>query len=930
MEVLAAIRRHRWWKLGLFATVITVMGAVGVFVASAEPVPEGKIVGADRANAIPNSYVVVLKRGASADVAGKTRSVASAFNLQVRRTYSAAAQGFSVTMTAAQARRVAGHPAVAFVEQNQTIRVDATQTNPPSWGLDRIDQRPLPLDHAYTYTTTASNVHAYVIDTGIRLSHNDFGGRAATGVDEITPGGTADDCNGHGTHVAATVGGSTYGVAKGVSLVAVRVLDCAGSGSTETVLAGVDWVTANAVKPAVANMSLGSSPDPALDSAVSNSIASGVSYTVSAGNRNADACGQSPARVAAAITVGATDINDNRASFSNFGSCLDVFAPGVGITSASNASDTATRVLSGTSMAAPHVTGAAALVLADNPTFSPAQVQASLIGNATPSSVVNRGSGSPNQLLYTGSTPTPPPVADDFDLRANTDPVLMVPGGSASSGIQIPITAGNAQTVSLSAIGLPTGVSASFSPPSLSTGLTSTATFDASNSTAPGHYSVAIAVAGAAVTHLLSLTVIVSSNVGTYYPLTPARILDTRIGLGAPTAPLGQGSTISLQVTGRGGVPASGVGAVVLNVTSTGATAPSFVTVYPNGVSRPLASSLNIVPGWTGANSVTVAVGTGGKVNIYNNSGSTHMIADVVGFYADGTTVVPQFGIGGEYQPVIPGRLFDSRTDLGEKIPAGSFEQVGVDFGPDVNQHIRALVVNVTAVSPESDGYVATWNGNGPLPGTSTLNYKRGDGAVPNMAVVPAGQCCGGFPAIGVYTHATSHIIVDLMGFVDDSTLGGLRFTPQTPVRIADTRLGSPIPALGQQVTGTITAPGTVAPAGTEGLAINLTAVAPSTWTFLSVWPAGIPGVSKPLVSNLNPNPGQVIPNSVYTLVGPTMAFNVYNNAGTTNVVVDVVGTFWDPEATPGMTSTTGKHPALSGKQPLRPIGSRWVKIEPS
>jgi subtilisin family serine protease len=256
------------------------------------------------------------------------------------------------------------------------------------------------LSTTYTYSTTASNVHAYIIDTGILTTHTQFGGRASSGFDFVDNDSNATDCNGHGTHVAGTVGGSTYGVAKGVSLVAVRVLNCSGSGTTAGVVSGINWVTSHAIKPAVANMSLGGGASTSLDNAVSASVASGVTYAVAAGNSNANACNSSPSRVATAITVGATSRTDARASFSNFGSCLDIFAPGVGITSSWFSSTTATNTISGTSMASPHVAGGAALVLAKNPSFTAAQVTSALIAASTTGVVTSAGSGSPNRLLF--------------------------------------------------------------------------------------------------------------------------------------------------------------------------------------------------------------------------------------------------------------------------------------------------------------------------------------------------------------------------------------------------------------------------------------------------------------------------------------------------------------------------------------------------
>jgi subtilisin family serine protease len=291
--------------------------------------------------------------------------------------------------------------------------VTATDTQTPAtWGLDRIDQRNLPLSNSYTYPTGASNVTAYIIDTGMRLTHSQFSGRAVSGYDAVD-GGSADDCNGHGTHVAGTVGSTTYGVAKLVRLVAVRVLDCSGSGTTSGVVAGIDWVTAHhmAGRPAVANMSLGGGVSSALDTAVANSIADGITYAVAAGNSNANACNSSPSRVAAAITVGATTNADARASYSNYGTCLDLFAPGSSVTSAWFTSDTATNTISGTSMAAPHAAGAAALYLAANPTATPSAVRDALVNAATTGIVTNPGTGSPNRLLYTvdGGTSAPPP-----------------------------------------------------------------------------------------------------------------------------------------------------------------------------------------------------------------------------------------------------------------------------------------------------------------------------------------------------------------------------------------------------------------------------------------------------------------------------------------------------------------------------------------
>jgi len=363
---------------------------------------EGAIVNAGAAGAIPDSYIVVLKQS-SAPVGTLAGRLTARLGGVVDRTYSAALRGYSARMSETQAKRLAADPAVAYVEQNRTFHIEATQSNPPSWGLDRVDQRSLPLSNSYTYSTTASTVHAYIIDTGINFTHTDFGGRATSGYDFVDNDADATDCYGHGTHVAGTIGGTTYGEAKGVQLVGVRVLDCSGSGTYDEVIAGIDWVTTNAIKPAVANMSLGGGADSGVDSAVANSIASGVTYAIAGGNSSASACNYSPARVPTAITVGATTNTDARASYSNYGSCLDIFAPGTSITSDWIGSTTATNTISGTSMATPHVAGAAALYLATHPTASPATVRDALVAAGTTGVVTSAGSGSPNILLYTGS-----------------------------------------------------------------------------------------------------------------------------------------------------------------------------------------------------------------------------------------------------------------------------------------------------------------------------------------------------------------------------------------------------------------------------------------------------------------------------------------------------------------------------------------------
>jgi subtilisin family serine protease len=437
------------WTRRLAGLGMAAAAALAVATATAVPAAaEGTILGAGRPDAIKDSYLVVIKDSASPRSAAPqtAKALADQYGGTVKDVWQHAVNGFAAQMTEKQARRMAADKRVVHVEQDATVHLAATQTPTPSWGLDRIDQRNLPLNNSYTYPNTASNVTAYVIDTGIRITHNDFGGRAVWGTN-TTGDGNNSDCNGHGTHVAGTIGGAAYGVAKGVRLVAVKVLGCTGSGSFTGIVNGVNWVTGNHTSgPAVANMSLGGSGSNAtLENAVRNSIADGVVYALASGNSSSDACNFTPARTPEAITVNATQSNDARASFSNFGTCTDIFAPGVSITSAWHTSNTATNTISGTSMAAPHVAGAAALHLSANPTATPAAVASAMFAAATPNIVTNPGTGSPNRLLFVGSgSPQPPGCAP----ATNGTDVAIPDLATVQSSITISGCSGNASASS--------------------------------------------------------------------------------------------------------------------------------------------------------------------------------------------------------------------------------------------------------------------------------------------------------------------------------------------------------------------------------------------------------------------------------------------------------------------------------------------------
>ncbi|MFI9641177.1 hypothetical protein ACIG87_14125 [Micromonospora sp. NPDC051925] len=409
-----------------------------------------------------------------------------------------------------------------------------------------------------------------------------------------------------------------------------------------------------------------------------------------------------------------------------------------------------------------------------------------------------------------------------------------------------------------------------------------------------------------------------SSVVGTYYPMTtPSRILDTRTGNGTPKGKIGPGRKIDLQVAGREGLPAQGIGAVVLNVTVSGPTASSFVTVYPGGEALPTASTINFAKGWLGSNNATVKLGVDGKVSVYNRNGETDVVIDVVGFYAGDESVMAEYGMGGQVQWYEPYRIMDTRTR--GVIPAGGEFNAWIDFR-DYNAKVKGLILNVTAVSPQKAGFLTVWSGEGARPNSSTVNYAAGK-VVPNLSYVktmpcPSGSCNGatGAARYRFYTSATTHIVVDLVGVVDDGTeVDGMRFTPTSPTRIVDSRIGQGLPkALGPNVTGKVTAPPVLLTEATQVLAMNVTAVAPTANTVITVWPADT-GMSKPNASNLNPAPGQVVSNGVLGVLGPQDAFYVSNLSGTTNLVADVVGTFYVyPGTAAGTRRTTGK-PAVAG-----------------
>jgi hypothetical protein len=867
-------------------------------------------------NPAAGRYIVTLKGSAKNDPDASSQQLTREHGGQVTHVYHRVLQGYSAKMSAAQAAALAQDPNVAVVQQDGIVHATGSESPAPT-GLDRINQRNLPLDNIYTWGADGHNVHAYVIDTGIQTTHMDFGGRATFGVDEVGDGfPNGQDCNGHGTHVSGILGGHTYGVAKMVNLVEVRVLDCLGNGFDSGVIAGVDWVTMNAALPAVANMSLGGTqgqPDPTMDSAIQASIAAGIEYAIAAGNDNgADACNASPSDVGFnplsgnvpagrnALVAGATDpATDTRASFSNIGSCVKLFAPGVNITSDWNGSSNdgctmgqLTCILSGTSMATPHEAGTAALYLDEHTTATSAQVATAVLSQATPNVVSNPGAGSPNLLDYTG--PGSPVLTS-----TNGNNFVHLSWTAPSSDGGSPLTGFNIYRGTTNGGELPTPIM--MVPPSTTTFNDTTAV----NGTTYYYQVGAVNPVAATRSNEQFSTPQPAFMPGSYFTVAPTRILDTRFGTGGLSrfGP-GQSQDISVASACSSVVPTpSNLQAVVMNVTVTNPDSFGYLTLGPAGNSIPLASNLNFSAGETVPNLVTVPVGFGitfgQKVSIFNAVGNTDLVADVEGCYDDGSLTANNPGL---FHAISPTRILDTRfgTGLSGRFGPGQTRPFTVaPSGPlppnGVASDAQAVILNVTVTNPSAASWLTVFPATGGVcgapPTASNLNFSAGE-TVPNLVMVKVGtngQIC-------IFNNAGStDVVADAVGYFD--TTMGTKFTPLAPARILDTRFGTGLVGQfgpGQTRNLAVAGNGGVPSSGAVAVVMNTTVTGPSAASWLTLFPAN--GGSVPTASNLNFSAGETVPNLVTVELStpPSVAgaVSIFNNAGNVNVVADVEGYF--------------------------------------
>ncbi len=822
------------------------------------------------------TYIVQLEPGVSADTM-VTKLMGSHAKV-VHKVF----QGGIATLNAAQARALQGSPYVKAVHKDAVVTTTATETSAP-WDLDMLDSPTAVLDGSYTYPNDGSGVTTYVLDSGIQRNHAEFASaNVAPGYDFVTGDTSTDpvDCDGHGTAVSSLIAGATLGAAKGVTLVPLKVLDCTGTGSESDIIQAADWIAANRPPgaPAVANLSFGvsisqlSPGDTSLQDAIQGLITSGVTVVAAAGNGDSsgngvDACTESPAFIPAAITVAAVDKTFTETKWTNYGSCVDLYAPGqnVYVAGMSTTSTTTISTGSGTSFSAPLATAAAALVLHDHPTWTPQQVSAALVSRAASGLVTQQSrtaQQSPNKLLqvtgtYSGPAPTitgstsvgltltaaphwtPMPTTLTYQWYRNG---VAIPTATAGTYVTTPVDLGQSLTVTVAGSG-------------------------------DGFYNVS----GTSP----AVVPVEPPHPGMVVSLTPSRLLDTRSGLGGTSGPLYNGQVVTLPVAGVAGV-ASTASAVLVNITVTDATSPGFVTAYASGSSRPATSNGNFAAGVVSANLAMVPVGADGAIALYVMlvpGASVQLVVDVQSFVAGGTATEP-----GAVVPVTPTRLWDTRQH--SALGSGGVLTLPVTGAAGVPDGARAVFANVTVTGPTASGYLTVYPAGEVVPATSNVNFVAGL-TVPNLVLVKVGAN-GSISIQNANLGGSVQVVVDIQGYVvagATPTAAGA-VVPVSPIRIVDTRIGLGAQGPVAARTGVVvTVAGGAIPATASGVFMNFTVTDPQTAGWVAAYPTQ---ASLPLVSNVNFVGGQVVPNlaTVGLTNGQASLFN--GSWGSTHMVVDV------------------------------------------